>query len=412
MIYPIDERETVRESRILRESRPAIAVSLILILMLLGLSAWDTTDAVMAVDNGTIPPNRPELTNASMECAEGYDEARNSHGEIVHVPHGWRLAHISGGPLVESARVLFEQEADSSGGCFTERTHVERIDGLDSVVVRARDLETLPDPGKAFDVILSQTLQTLPGGDYSLSGWMLSLCGGSYVPSDCPEDAYISKALGIDPTGGSDPFGDSVVWTDDIGNFVDENNERIGWSNLRMGAQAEADSMTIYARLNSPYQHHGNHGFIDSVSVVRAPKAWLWQLPKRIINRRGLELTWSSSSSPDTDAVDGTYQTLIDIQVRQQEGDVWQDIALGVPAAQNSMLFCASELDTTYEFRIRARAEQPPAPPEGVWPNHRYPGVWSDPMTVRFVSIAPDIYEPIGDEWLYLPAVGFSDVCD
>ena len=383
-------------------------------LMLLGLTGWDKAESSIGGANATIPTVRPELANPGMECSNGYTATSNSMGETVFLPQHWQLARETGGPLIHSARIFFEQRVDSSGGCDSDRAHVESIEGRDSVVVRARDIETPPkdESGKPFDVVLSQRIPVEPGAEYSLSGWLLSLCGGSAVPSDCPEDKYIVKALGLDPSGGSDPLGSSVVWAEDSRNFVDENDERIGWSNLYIAGKAQHEYMTVYARLYSPYQHHGNHGFIDALSLVRAPVAWLWQLPTEVRNRRHLLLNWDSVRSPDIDQIpDGTYEYWVDIQVREKPDGEWSDVAVGLPEADKDILYCAPRMNVTYEFRVRVRAEQPPAPPKGAWPNQRYPGVWSEPQAVRFVQDTPFVIQPVGDQMLYLPALYSRDPC-
>ena len=383
-----------------------------LLVMLLALTVWRGESALAVAANGTIPPVRPELANGSMECANGYVATSNSLGETIYLPQQWHLALETGGPLIHSARIFFEQRQDSSGGCDTDRAHVERIEGRDSMVVRARDLETPPVPGKPYDVVLYQRVPVVPGGDYSLSGWMLSLCGGSAVPSDCPADKYIVKALGLDPAGGVNTLSGNVAWTEDRRNFVDENDERVGWSNLRMAARARGEAMTVYARLQSPFQHHGNHGFIDALSLVRAPVAWLQDLPEEVHYRRDLKLVWQSLRSPDIEGIpDGTYEYFVDVQVRALPGSEWRDVAVGLPEESSSMLYCAAETNTTYEFRVRARAEQPPAPPDGAWPNQRYPGVWSEPQAVRFVQDSSPPPLPAGDARLFLPSLTFNDPC-
>ncbi len=366
-----------------------------------------------ATDYGTIPPFAPVLNNPNMECEVGFTPITIPTGEEVLSPNGWTIARAEGSPYIGSARIFFEQRTDSGGSCYTSNAHVERIEGRDSVLVRAQDLETPPVPGKPFDVILSQKAAAMPGADYSVSGWMLSLCGGSAVPSDCPDDVYIVKALGIDPTGGDDPSSDAIQWTEDLRNFVDGDNKRVGWVNLRMAAQAEAGQITVYARLYAPYQHHGNHGFIDSISLIRAPKAWFESVEHKVVDRLSAELNWSCDSSIDADAVvGGTYETMIDIQVRQKGCEEWIDLATAVPEAQSSMEFHTLKSDSEFQFRIRARAEQPPAPPDGASPNQRYPGVWSDPMVIRFVS-SPTTSSllPIAEFRTFIPAAGLADKC-
>jgi hypothetical protein len=79
--------------------------------------------------------------------------------------------------------------------------------------------------------------------------------------------------------------------------------------------------------------------------------------------------------------------------------------------------FNAACTDTDYLFRIRARAEQPDEG-DGAWPNHRYHGVWSDPVTVHFQSTAPTIDNTVptsptlaADFNLFLPLLANQKPC-
>ncbi len=224
-------------------------------------SAWAESDSVQ----GTIPPLPPLLENPDMECDVGYYEVQGPNQKPNRIPDGWQQVLTQGHPRMNSARIQFGKSCDA------ENVHVERISGRDSFLAEAWDLETPPDPGKIFDVTIYQQASADPGGDYSVSGWFLTLCGGSAVPNDCPEGVYMAKMLGLDPTGGMDPEADTVIWVENRNNFVDGDDKRIGWSNLYTAATATSNKMTVFARINSPFQWHGNHGFIDAISLVRSP---------------------------------------------------------------------------------------------------------------------------------------------
>jgi len=351
----------------------------------------------------------PVLANASFECSEGYVPALNSAGETVYVPSSWDLARAEGAPFAHSARIHFEQRADASGGCDTDFAHVERIEGRDSFFVEAKDLETPPEPGKPFDVVIYQQVAVAPGVDYSLSGWLLSLCGGSAVPNDCPEGVSMTKALGLDPTGGIDPASDAIIWAENRDNFVTPEQERVGWSNVRLAAQAQGESMTVFARVDSPFRWHGNHAFVDALSLVRAPVAWFEPLPPQTSNGRQLDLAWQARQSPDAAAVEGgTFELLVDIEVRPEGGE-WRELATGLQD-EGVYSFLAPCTGLAYEFRIRARAEQP-EDSDGAWPNQRYPGVWSEPVRVQFVQDTPEPAPSPGDEQLFIPQIFLHIQC-
>ncbi|MEZ4868767.1 MAG: hypothetical protein R3C14_45995 [Caldilineaceae bacterium] len=347
---------------------------------------------------GPIPLTAPELLNADMECTTGYYTQTNSAGKEIFTPNDWQVDIVTGAPVIHSARVFYAKSCDGSA-------HVERISGIDSIVIRSEDMETPPEPGKPFDVAFYQQVTTTAGAAYSLSGWMLSLCGGSAVPTDCPDGYYISKMLGIDPTGGTDPNGDTVVWTENRHNFI-ENGKKVGWQQMTVSAVAEAITMTVFARVQSPFRWHGNHAFVDALSLVRAPIAEL-SVPA-IVTGTVAALQWDGVQSPDIEAIPGgSYRLLFDIQYRHGSTAPWNDFLIDYEVAGSESLDVGCS-DTTYEFRIRVRSEQPPPPEPGAWPNHRYAGVWSLPISTQFVVASAAPSEPVelsGPYLIFLPHI-------
>jgi len=348
---------------------------------------------------GTLPPIAPVLNNPDFECRIGYYTQTNSINKEIFIPNDWQATISDGAPVIHSARTFFAKSCTGSA-------HVERINLEDSIVMRAQDLETPPAPGKPFDVAFHQSISATVGGAYSLSGWFLSLCGGSAVPSDCPEGIYMAKMLGIDPTGGTDINADSVIWTENRRNFWEE-GKRVGWQQLSVSAVAQAPIITVFARVKSPFRWHGNHAFIDALSLVRAPLSML-TVPI-VVTGTDVLVQWEGLQSPDIAAIaGGTYQLRYDIQAREHVTDTWTDFLMGQEAV-GSALFPVGCANTVYEFRIRTRAEQPDAPaPAGAWPNHRYHGVWSDALPVQIQSQNNNAAEPgelPGPYRLYLPHV-------
>lgn len=360
--------------------------------------------ATASSDNWTIPPAPPQLSNPGFECGAGYTAHLNPLGREVLVPNGWTPIFILGSPDVSSTRRFYTGECNESSPRF-----IERLQGIDSLLVRSQDIETLPEPGKPFDVVLYHRVPATYGGAYSLSTWMASKCGNTN-PVDCPDGYYIIKAVGIDPNGGTDPHSAAIEWV--------ESRENLHWQNLYTSATALTDYITIFARMTSPFQFHGNLGFMDEFSLVRAPLSALDQLPERVEGAREIELGWRGLQSPDVEQIGGTYELLFDVQARPLPDGAWRNVVVGA-TAQMTTAFRAPCSDMRYEFRVRARAEQPPAPPEGVFPNHRYPGVWSKPQSILFsasptVPITPTqpiTVTEVTTPSLYLPLAGSSKVC-
>ena len=254
---------------------------------------------------GTVPstdsPGAPVLQNPGFECTVGYV---TQAGIQRRVPLGWTGVLISGTPQLDSVRIRW------GGGC-NGTAWVERLEGEDSLVFVAQDLETPPAPGKPFDAAVYQQVAVTPGTTYSLSGWMVSLCGGSATPSNCPADYWMEKLLGIDPTGGVDPLGPNVIWVSDRRNFTESR-----WANLRLAATVQSDHLTVFGRIRSPFQWHGNHAFVDAFSLVRAPTAYFVNSPARISSTEA-RVQWNGAQSPDVQAIPGgKYKLFFDVQYR------------------------------------------------------------------------------------------------
>ncbi|MFZ1753490.1 MAG: hypothetical protein WAU10_07110 [Caldilineaceae bacterium] len=329
----------------------------------------------------TIPVGiTPTLINPSFECKVGTYQLESSAGGLMRIATGWTPVFISGTPWLYSTRMFYAGD-DCDGSA-----HVERIDGEDSQTIRAPDIETPPEPGKPFDVALYQQVTVTPGAHYSLSAWMLSLCGGSAMPNDCPDGFYMAKMLGIDPTGGTDPTAETVIWAENRRNFT-ENGERVGWQNLQVSAVAQSETITVFGRINSPFRWHGNHAFIDAFLLLNAPTARLNKLPTQV-DGYNVELRWQGDISTSIrDIPAGRYVATYDIEYRLGEEGEWQPWQSRQPAGR--AFFESQAANLPHFFRVRAFSEQPEDGPEGAFPNHRFLGVWSEPVAVTFSQKAP-----------------------
>lgn len=316
----------------------------------------------------------PVMSNPGFECADGFDPQPGIPGQV---PAGWTAVLLTGRPTLNSTREEFTGSCDGEG-------FVERLEGEDSLVFLSEDIETPPEPGKPFDATVYQRVAVSPGTPYSLSGWMVSLCGGSAMPNDCPTGYYMAKMVGIDPAGGVNPLAPGVVWVEDLRNFTESR-----WANLRLGTTAESGMITVFVRVRSPYRWHGAHAFADAMSLVRAPTAQFVDLPAVAAGQQ-VTVRWNGQQSPDILAMPGgTYQLLFDVQVRRQGQAAWSDWQVGQTAGEAQFVAEAcSGPGLVYEFRLRPRSEQP-AGSNGAWPNHRYPGDWSQPQSVAFPGSRP-----------------------
>lgn len=380
---------------------------LVLGVVVVWLAQAEVAPVVAAGGNWTIPPAPPILLNPSFECADGFVPGKNPAGEETLIPNGWTVLYRYGSPIVSSTRQFYGKTCGDTNA-FIERMHWE-----DSLLVRAQDIETPPEPGKPFDVVLYQRVPALYGGTYSLSAWMITLCGNKGEPFDCPPGYYMAKAVAIDPLGGTDPDAPHLVWVENRLNFVDDKGERQGWQNLRTSEIALGDTITVFARMSSPFQWHGNLGFMDAFSLVRGPLAALDPLPETVVEDSPLALTWASRQSDDIAAVpNGDYDLMVDVQARLLPAGEWQDLAVGVDAETGTVDFAPRCADVRYAVRLRARTEQPDAPGLA-YPNHRYVGVWGKPQVVNVIDAPSTTSLPVapGDFALYVPSLFETEDC-
>ncbi len=319
------------------------------------------------------------LVNPGFECSAGtYTLAAQSGGDM-QIHRGWTAVMLEGSPWLHSTSMQFNNGACGGGA------HVEKIEGGDSLAFFAQDLEWSSAPGKPFDAAVYQQVAVTPGTAYSLSAWLLSLCGGSAMPNDCPQGYYMAKMLGIDPTGGTDPAADTVIWVEDRRNFVEE-GKRVGWVNLRLSAVAQAETMTVFGRIKSPFRWHGNHAFIDAFSLVEAPLCDFVDLQAEV-DDNNVDLTWQGNQSERIAVIpSGAYELRFDLEYRLGDEGEWQPWLNDQVAGTAN--FRAIRANMPHYLRVRVRSEQLPGIP-GAWPNHRYPGVWSEPKAVTFRQEPP-----------------------
>jgi hypothetical protein len=326
----------------------------------------------------TIPQNpigAPMLINSGFECSAGTYLLNAPQGGQMRIHEGWTVAFLNGTPWLHSTSMQYNNGSCGGGA------HIEKIEGEDSLAIFAHDLEWTDQPGKPFDVALYQQVAVNAGTAYSLSAWMVSLCGGSTMPNDCPDGYYMAKMLGVDPTGGVDPLAETVVWVEDRRNFV-ENGERVGWSNLRLGVTAKSSTITVFARVSSPFQWHGNHAFVDAFSLVEAPLARFAPLPEQV-DGDSVDISWEGEQNLQIAQIPGgAYELRFDSEVKIGQDGQWQPWLTDQSAG--TATFVARQAQIPHYFRIRARSEQMPGGSGKAWPNHRYPGDWSTPVAVTF----------------------------
>ncbi len=144
----------------------------------------------------------------------------------------------------------------------------------------------------------------------------------------------------------------------------------------------QSETITVFGRINSPFRWHGAHAFIDAFLLLASPSAQLGELPSEVDNYQ-IEVHWSGDiSNPIRTIPAGRYAATYDIEYRVGDTGEWQSWQSRQPAG--SELFVSQAVNVPHFLRIRAFSEQPEGGPAGAFPNHRFLGVWSEPVSVTF----------------------------
>jgi LysM repeat protein len=88
-------------------------------------------------------------------------------------------------------------------------------------------------------------------------------CGANGIRSDQPGNMHLR--VGLDPTGGMDPFSSSVVWSGEQGAF-----DR--WVEFSVQATAKSDAVTVFthSRAEWNFAHQNNEVYLDDASLAVA----------------------------------------------------------------------------------------------------------------------------------------------
>ena len=112
------------------------------------------------------------------------------------------------------------------------------------------------------DAGLLQTVNVPAGATLQFTAWAQTWSSGGDDPDQTVEPGYYQTSIGIDPAGGTNPFGDSVVWSDSqLANNI--------WVQLSVIAQAEGSQVTVFIRGAPQYRVKHNDSHWDDLSLVQ-----------------------------------------------------------------------------------------------------------------------------------------------
>jgi hypothetical protein len=104
-----------------------------------------------------------------------------------------------------------------------------------------------------------------PTGNLVMTAWMRAWSGNGNTWGDPPQAPY-EKLIGIDPTGATDVWAPTVVWSPGAGGTVD-------WQQLRVETEARGPFATVFIRSRNEYPQQRNATFTDEIVLTQQPTA-------------------------------------------------------------------------------------------------------------------------------------------
>ena len=238
-----------------------IALSFV-VLLVVSLLTWSGAELVVLGEPSM--PNSPEgyqlLLNPGME--QGFlPYGAEFRGVPCQVAVGWtRFGDVEPRPCWMDARVFAHQVMDTNW--------VESIEGVTSQVI----VSTEPYVAGIYQRVTGLT----PGLPYGFHAAMLTIFQTSYPPV---QHGMMVKDVGMDPTGGTDPNAETVVWSE-------PNDLDCQWDiNQRTAVVAQTEAMTVFVRVTSPNSAgdwpYFNQSFLDSAGRCRKNSSMTFLSPLR-----------------------------------------------------------------------------------------------------------------------------------
>ncbi len=286
------------------------------------------------------------------------------------VAEGWTRVHLDGNPNWMSTQV------------FAQGGWVEKIGGENSQILSVENLGI----GDPFETLLYQRVEGLQVGQtYSFSGWVLKMYGGSANPNP-PEDPYAYGSwVGVDPTGGTDPNGETVIW----GEQDWQTRRRGSWRNHRMAITAQSTSMTVFVRIWLKWQRAETQAIADAMELFDAPSVTL-HTPSGTLQTPYLDWT---GTLPDMLAQRGFYEMYYDVQKQAADGS-WSTILSEVRDDSVALPLVEGESAT---LRVLPMSYQPEETVN--WPPTTHVGHASEPITVFYGTIPATVQMSTANRW-------------
>lgn len=112
------------------------------------------------------------------------------------------------------------------------------------------------------DAGLFQKVDVPAGATLQFTAWAQTWSSGGDNPDEVVEPGFYQVSIGIDPTGGTNPVGNSVIWS--TGAYP--NNS---WAQLSVTAAAQGSQVTVFTRGAPQYRVKHNDSYWDDLGLIQ-----------------------------------------------------------------------------------------------------------------------------------------------
>ena len=162
-----------------------------------------------------------------------------------------------------------------------------------------------------FDAGVYQQVSATQGSAYQFDIAMVTYWRGPGYPDS---NGKMVKQIGIDPYGGTDPTSSNIVWSQ-----TDSNDK--AWIRLYAAATAQANTITVFAKVYAPENTSFNHTDLDMVYFEDAHVQQINSPPSTSLNASAGGVTvnanWSGS------AASGWTLKGYEVRYKDQAGSTW-----------------------------------------------------------------------------------------
>ncbi len=196
----------------------------------------------------------PARAQANLLTNGGFEDGFHVQGGApeVSVANGWTAWWVQGTQQQTNQGYLIRPEYKGEDG---------EVHGYGRVHL-GRYSQKFFSTFSTHDAGLLQTVAVPAGAALQFTAWVQTWSSGGDDPGQTVEPGYYRVSIGIDPAGGSNPFGASVVWSEAV---LADNT----WVQLSVYAQAQGSQVTVFTRGAPEYRVKHNDSYWDDLSLVQ-----------------------------------------------------------------------------------------------------------------------------------------------